>query len=54
MNENRLYKLLKTLMDPQTDLKTLLKTYVGLANSLRFSRSDQSLFHETARSTAAH
>jgi len=29
MNENRLYNLLNTLMDPQTDLKTLIKTYVS-------------------------
>ncbi|KAF9559464.1 hypothetical protein CPC08DRAFT_763333 [Agrocybe pediades] len=27
LNENRLYKLLKTYMDPQTDLKTLVKSY---------------------------
>ncbi|PPQ70235.1 hypothetical protein CVT25_011295 [Psilocybe cyanescens] len=26
LNENRLYKLLKTCMDPQTDLKTLIKS----------------------------
>lgn len=30
MNEKRLYKLLKTAMDPQTDLKTLVKTTVGV------------------------
>lgn len=30
MNEKRLYKLLKTAMDPQTDLKTLVKTTVSL------------------------
>lgn len=28
MNESRLYSLLKTLLDPQTDLRSLLKTYV--------------------------
>lgn len=28
LNENRLYKLLKTCVDPQTDLKTLLKSTV--------------------------
>lgn len=30
MNEKRLYKLLRTVMDPQTDLKTLVKTTVSL------------------------
>lgn len=30
MNEKRLYKLLRTAMDPQTDLKTLVKTTVSL------------------------
>jgi hypothetical protein len=29
MNENRLYKLLRICMDPQTDFKGLLKNYVG-------------------------
>jgi|SRR6266545_6161561 len=29
LNENRLYKLLKTCMDPQTDLKTLIKSTVS-------------------------
>lgn len=28
-NEKQLYKLLKTLLDSQLDLKTLLKNYVG-------------------------
>lgn len=39
MNENRLYKLLKTLMDPQTDLKTLLKTYVRRPRASRRAES---------------
>ena len=30
LNENRLYKLLKTCLDPQTDLKTLVKSSVCL------------------------
>jgi sister-chromatid-cohesion protein PDS5 len=29
LNENRLYKLLKTCMDPLTDLKTLIKSTVA-------------------------
>lgn len=37
MNENRLYKLLGTLMDPQTDLKTLLKTYVRRFRAARYA-----------------
>lgn len=28
LNENRLYKLLKTCLDPQTDLKTLIRSMV--------------------------
>src|ERR1700733_8947648 len=28
LNENRLYKLMKTCMDPQTDLKSLIKATV--------------------------
>lgn len=28
LNENRLYKLLKTCMDPQTDVRTLVKSSV--------------------------
>lgn len=29
LNENRLYKLLKTCIDPQTDLKTVAKSSVS-------------------------
>lgn len=33
MNESRLYVLLKKLMDPQSDLKTILKIYVRRSQS---------------------
>ena len=34
-NEKQLYKLLKTLLDPQTDLKTLIKNHVSRLCILR-------------------
>jgi len=37
LNENRLYKLLKTCMDPQTDVKTLVKSTVGSVNYMSYS-----------------
>lgn len=49
LNENRLYKLLKTCMDPQTDLKTLIKSSVRLLHSYslcsrRINHSEQNEF----------
>lgn len=47
LNEGRLYKLLKTCMDPQTDLKSLVKSTVG-----RFFRSLYAGIHEVDRTNS--
>lgn len=41
LNEQRLYKLLRTLMDPEIDLKTLLKTYAEARRRIADASSSQ-------------
>jgi len=39
MNDNRLYKLLRTLMDTQSDLKTIIKTHAEALKRIEASSS---------------
>jgi hypothetical protein len=38
-NESRLYKLLKTIVDPQSDLRALIKAKVGLCATQMYFES---------------
>ena len=46
LNENRLYKLMKTCMDPQTDVKALVKATVSVHLCISDALSSMNLFSQ--------
>ncbi|KAG9124967.1 hypothetical protein FRC07_009533 [Ceratobasidium sp. 392] len=52
LNESRLYKLLRTCMDPQTDLKTLIKT-TTITAALKDAQDDTLIAHVAVLAEAA-